>query len=82
MDNELTELEIENLTERMQVALKSFCISVGIEYSEELFDSYVILFNLSQLRHKKQSENLHRNFTDAFMETIQNNPNLCDKAPL
>ena len=81
MDNILTELEIEDLTERMQVALKSLCISAGIEYSEELFDAYVILFNLSLLRHKKQSENLHRNFTDAFMETIQNNPEICNKTP-
>ena len=81
MDNEKTKHQIEDLTTRMKVSLKSLCESMGLDFTEELFNEYVILFNLTQLRHKMMSEELHQTFTNALKETVESNPEYFDKLP-
>ena len=81
MDNEKTKHQIEDLTTRMKVSLKSLCESMGLDFTEELFNEYVILFNLTQLRHKMMSEELHQTFTNALKETVESNPEYIDKLP-
>ena len=81
MDNEKTQNQIEDLTTRMKVSLKSICQSMGLDFTEELFNEYVILFNLTQLRHQMMSEEIHQTFTNALMETVENNPEYFDKLP-